>query len=153
MGVIGSLPLTDNNDIKNEPSFNESTNDIMSVINDDHKKTYHHQRPSETMIHNYLCVKKYPLVASRLRTRRCLTGRRFENIEIIKHKLRCRKNRQLIRKLQLKREYMIEQLIQRAQELELKQNDLLSEIETLRLYKQRLEFICQQISPNPQFIG
>lgn len=136
MGVVGSLPLNENNDIQNEISllsFNQTTFVIPNVINDNHHQS------SKNISSDYLCVKKHH---SNISSGRCS-----------KHKLRCKKSLRKSRMLTSTNNPAPEELRQQISELELKQNNLLSQVEKLYLYKQQLEVICQQVrNSNHEFI-
>ncbi len=164
MGVVGSLPISpsslplpNNSDIQNEQSLplpNQSNNnEAMSVMPDviinNHIKTCRHKKSYENMSHDHLCIKDHQLVVL---TGRCSKHRRYDNKESIKRELRCEKNRPTTRILNTTHDNIREQLKKQVRKLELKQNNLLSQVEKLYSYKQELEIICQQASSNHEFI-
>jgi len=164
MGVVGSLPispsslpLNNNSNIQNEqllPSSNQNDNNeaiavIPDVIMDNQIKICQHQKSYETMTRDHLCIQKHQSAVS---TGPCSKHKRCDSKESINRELRRKKTRPTTRISNTTHDNIREQLKKRVQVLELKQNNLLSEIETLSSYKQELEVICQQISSNHELI-
>jgi hypothetical protein len=153
MGVVGSLPVPENVDIQNGHSLsssNENNNKTMPVIpdivNNNHTNVCSHHKLYESMSHDRLCIKKHQLVP---RTGRCS---KHHHKGVIKHALRYKKHRQTTRILNSTHDNIKEELKKQVRRLELKQNNLLLQVEKLRLYKKQLEVICQQIRSNYKFI-
>lgn len=113
MGVVGSLPL-----------FNENNNET---------------NPADQPISSaHLCMKELQMVAMKLEKRQC------EEKKSLRREFRCEKQRQTRRKLKLHNEHIRERLRKQVQELESRQNHLLSTVNQLRVYKQELEVVYQR---------
>lgn len=119
------------------PSSDENNNDSVSVITDDttlnsniddtkpYRRSQYHQKSSLTMNHGL-----YKLIGPTLTIKRSL-----------KHG---KSNGEVARKLTAKLDTIRQQLEKEVRQLEYKQNNLISQVENLYLYKQQLQLQYKQ---------
>jgi hypothetical protein len=163
MGVVGSLPVStstlqlnndSNSDTKMEHSLpspggssNETISVIPDVVNKNHTKIHRHcpYHHNSSVTRDSANVKKHEIVDSKLETER---ETKPESQEAMKHEVRRRKSHETVRKLKSKSDNLRQQLEKQIHELELRQNNLLSDVNKLHSYKQQLEVKCYQTNSN-----
>ena len=120
-------------DVVNNTTLNSNINDTKT-----HRRSRYRQKTSVLVRHGCLHLRRYQLAGARLSIGRCSIHRKS--------------NVQMARKLKAKRDNIKKQLEKRIHHLESIQNNLISEVQNLFLYKQQLEVMYEQTNSNHYLI-
>ncbi|CAF2684497.1 unnamed protein product [Rotaria sp. Silwood2] len=153
------LPPTDasNNNTISVISAVINDNTLNSNNNDNHINICQHDKyPSQSslsMTNDSLYIKEHQLVNPTIKSRSDSEDIILENKKVIKRELRRKKKRETTRVWKEKQDIIRQDLEKQVQELEFKQNNLLSQVENLQLYKEQLEIKCKQLYSDYKLFG